>query len=64
MSPALGRYEHRVWEYDPNVYARPPRYRRACSYKAFLPLPIESLDLTISGTVAAAVAEAEGPSKN
>ena len=23
MSPALGRYEHRVWEYDPNVYAPP-----------------------------------------
>lgn len=54
----LGRYERRTWQYDPALNA-PPRYRRACSYEAFVPLPIEQVDVSISGSVAATVSEAE-----
>lgn len=53
-----GQYERRTWQYDPTIYA-PPRYQRACSYDAFIPLPIEDLDISISGTVAAVLSEAE-----
>jgi Fic family protein len=54
----LGRYEHRTWPYDPTLDA-PPRYRRACGYDAFIPLPIEELEVSISGALAATVSEAE-----
>jgi len=37
----------------------PRRYRAACSYTAFVPLPIEALDISMSGAVATAVSEAE-----
>ena len=54
----LGRYEKRTWQHDPSLNA-PPRYRRACSYDAFIPLLIEELDVSLSGSVAATVSEAE-----
>ena len=54
----LGRYEKRTWQHDPSLYA-PPRYRRACGYDAFIPLPIEELDVSVSGSVAATVSRAE-----
>ncbi|MGH9131540.1 MAG: Fic family protein [Acidimicrobiales bacterium] len=54
----LGRYERRTWQHDPSLDA-PHRYRRACSYDAFIPLPIEELEVSISGSVAASVSEAE-----
>jgi Fic family protein len=54
----LGRYESRTWQYDPSLNA-PPRYRRACSYDAFVPLPIEELEVSVSGSVAATLSQAE-----
>jgi Fic family protein len=54
----LGRYEKRTWQYDPQLNA-PPRYRRACAYEVFIPSPIEELDVSISGTIAATVSAAE-----
>ena len=36
-----GRYVHRTWRHDPSLYA-PPRYRRACSYDAFIPDPLDT----------------------
>lgn len=54
----LGRFERRTWQYDPALNA-PPRYRRACTYDAFVPLPIEEFDVSIAGSVAATVSEAE-----
>jgi Fic family protein len=54
----LGRYERRVWHYDPHLDA-PPRYRRACSYDAFVPLAIEELEISVPGSTAAMVSDAE-----
>jgi Fic family protein len=53
-----GRYERRVWEWNPALYA-PPRYRRACRYEAFVPEPIAGLQLALPGGVAGVVSEAE-----
>jgi Fic family protein len=54
----LGRFERRTWQHDPSHDA-PPRYRRACSYDAFIPLPVEELGVSVSGSVAATLSEAE-----
>jgi hypothetical protein len=54
----LGRYEKRTWLHDPQSNA-PPQYRKACSYDAFIPLPIKEIAVTISGLVAATISEAE-----
>ncbi|MGH9388504.1 MAG: Fic family protein, partial [Vicinamibacteria bacterium] len=53
-----GTYVERSWRYDPALYA-PARYRRACSYVAFVPDPIRDLELRIEGEVAALISEAE-----
>ena len=50
-----GRLITKIWQHDPAIYA-PPRYRRACSYSAFLPdrlasLPADLVPLTVAGTV-------------
>ena len=37
----------------------PPRYRRACTYDAFVPSPIARLSVELPGVVAGAVSEAE-----
>jgi Fic family protein len=58
----FGRYERRTWEYDPHLYA-PARYRRACGYEAFIPNPIEELEVSISGGVAATLSTAEAAIK-
>ena len=49
---------HRTWEYDPALYA-PARYRKACRYEAFVPDPLERLDLDLPGEVAGVVSDAE-----
>lgn len=54
----LGRYERRTWQYDPTL-AAPLRYRRACSYDVFIPVPIEELDISVSGSRVAVLSEAE-----
>jgi Fic family protein len=53
-----GRLIRRIWEHDPTLYA-PPRYRRACSYDAFVPDPIAGLQLSLRGDIAGIVSEAE-----
>ena len=53
-----GRYERHNWRHDPTIDA-PARYRRACSYEAFLPDPVSRLDLTLPAAVAGVAAEAD-----
>src|SRR5690349_16031331 len=53
-----GQLVSRTWEYDPALYA-PPRYRRACSYEAFIPEPVTGLVLALDGELAAAVSDTE-----
>ena len=53
-----GRYERRIWEWNPGLYA-PSRYRRACEYEAFFPDPIAELQISMPGHVAGVVSDAE-----
>ena len=53
-----GRYERRIWQWNPGTYA-PPRRRRACPYDAFVPDPIAGLEPELSGALAGIVSEAE-----
>lgn len=54
----LGTYVAKTWPHDPTLNA-PPRYRRACSYDAFIPRPLSELKIELDGEVAGAIAEAE-----
>ncbi|MCZ3388038.1 MAG: Fic family protein, partial [Actinomycetia bacterium] len=56
--PMRGRLERRTWQYDPTLYA-PARYRRACSYDAFVPDPIAGFAEPLGSETAAAVSDAE-----
>jgi Fic family protein len=58
VSQLRGRYVKQTWKADPTIYA-PPRYRRPCSYEAFVPEPLAGLHLRLSGDVAGVVSEAE-----
>jgi len=53
-----GTYVRKAWTHNPHLYA-PKRYRKACSYDAFIPDPIHQLDIRIPGALAAAISEAE-----
>lgn len=53
-----GRYVKRIWQSDPTLYAA-PRYRRACSYDAFIPELLGDFELVLPSTVAAVLSEAE-----
>lgn len=53
-----GTFISRRWLYDPTLHA-PARYRRACSYEAFVPDPLGDLDLRIDGDLAGLISEAE-----
>ncbi len=53
-----GHYVGRTWQQDLAFYA-PPRYRRACSYKAFVPDELVGFEVELPGHVAGAVSEAE-----
>lgn len=48
----------RTWQHNPTLDA-PPRYRRACSYDAFIPTPLADLRVHLEGTDAGLVSEAE-----
>lgn len=54
-----GRYEDRIWEYDPGLYA-PAKYRRACRYQVFIPEPLHERRGDLPGSVAGVVSDAEG----
>jgi len=53
-----GTLVQRRWTYDPTLHA-PARYRRACAYEAFVPDPIEGLELRIDGELAGLISDAE-----
>ena len=53
-----GRRVSLIWQHDPTAYA-PARYRRACEYEAFIPVPLRSLDVRLEIGTAGAVSEAE-----
>jgi Fic family protein len=53
-----GHLKQATWQYDPALYAA-PRYRKACSYNAFVPDPIASFVGSLSSDTAAAVSDAE-----
>ncbi len=53
-----GRYVETFWQHDPAANA-PPRYRRACRYRAFIPLPVSELRIALDAETAGAVSDAE-----
>jgi Fic family protein len=53
-----GRLIHKTWEGDPALYA-PARYRRPCSYDAFVPEPLASYSPKIGAQVAGVISDAE-----
>lgn len=53
-----GRLVRRTWQHDPTINA-PARYRRACSYEAFVPDPVVGIAVDLPGHVAGVVSEAE-----
>lgn len=53
-----GRLVRRTWQHDPSVYA-PPRYRRACSYDAFVPDPLTGMEVRLDGATAGVLSDAE-----
>jgi Fic family protein len=53
-----GRFEERIWQHDPSVYA-PPRHRRACRYEVFVPDSLGADDVPLAPSTVAAVSEAE-----
>ena len=53
-----GRLVTRTWQWDPTLYA-PPRYRKACTYQAFIPDPLAGFEFSLASSVAAAVSDAE-----
>ena|SRR5690554_307624 len=55
----IGRRIQLTWQHDPTVYA-PPKYRRACRYEAFVPVPLaEQEQVRLGVDVAGVVSEAE-----
>jgi len=53
-----GRTVTQVWQYDPTLYA-PARYRRACTYEAFIPDPLNRTSFSLAHHVAGAASDAE-----
>lgn len=54
----FGTFTRKTWLHDPAAYT-PAKYRRACAYDAFIPDLLTSLKLSLSGSVAGVIAEAE-----
>jgi len=48
----------KAWEWDPTLYA-PPRYRKACKYKAFIPDALTGFEFDLASGVAGVVSDAE-----
>jgi Fic family protein len=53
-----GRYEDRTWEHDPALYA-PAKYRKACRYRVFIPERLSGQPVSLPGSVAGVVSDAE-----
>jgi Fic family protein len=58
MPGVRGTLVRRTWIYDPTLHA-PARYRRACAYEAFVPDPLDGLELRIGGELAGLISDAE-----
>ncbi len=54
----FGTFTRQTWLHDPAAYA-PATYRRACAYDAFIPDLLTSLHLSLPGSVAGVIADAE-----
>jgi len=53
-----GQRVPRTWQHNPTLYA-PAKYKRACTYDAFVPTTLMGTPLTLDATVAGVVSEAE-----
>lgn len=53
-----GRLVTRTWRSDPTLYA-PARYRRACTYEAFVPDPLNPIEFDLPVELATVVSDAE-----
>lgn len=54
----FGTFTRQTWLHDPTAYA-PAEHRRACAYDAFIPDLLANLKLSLSGSVAGVIADAE-----
>jgi len=54
-----GEYLDMIWKHDPTADA-PPRHRRACRYRPFVPALLSKLEVSLDAETAGAVSEAEG----
>jgi Fic family protein len=54
-----GRFEERVWEYRPDLYA-PAAYRKACPYQAFVPDGLTGERFSLPADLSGVVSDAEG----
>jgi Fic family protein len=53
-----GSYINIIWQHDPATNA-PPRYRRACRYRSFIPTTLAELAISLDAETAGAVSDAE-----
>ena len=53
-----GRLISKTWRPSTAIYA-PAKYKKACSYDAFVPDDLSALTFSLDGTVAGLVSEAE-----
>jgi len=58
-----GRIVSRIWTHDPTADA-PAKYRRACSYDAFIPERLADLSLTLDAHTVGVVSEAEAATRD
>ena len=54
-----GRFEERVWEYHPDLYA-PAAYRKACRYQAFVPDRLIGERFSLPADLSGVISDAEG----
>ena len=48
-----------IWKSDPTLYA-PAKYRKACAYEAYVPVPLAESHVALDGPTAGVVSDAEG----
>lgn len=53
-----GRLVEKTWEWNPVLYA-PPKYRRACRYRAFIPDSLSGTEFDVSSRVAGVISDAQ-----
>ena len=53
-----GTFVRKTWESNPALYA-PAKYRRACTYDAFIPEPLGGIEPSLAGSITGIVSDAE-----